>query len=564
APPAAAAPTARAVSAPPEQSPVIVSGPLGRQLDDALQRYQAYGLSGTFLVAHGDEVVLSKGYGTCDRRRRAPCTPDTLFDVGSISKQFTATAIMRLEQEGRLRVTDELGDHVPSLPADLARVTIHQLLTHTSGLEDDVGRYPPGDREAFLARVGDHPRRHAGGSPSFSYSNAGYSLLAEVVRRASGRPYETYLADMLRRAGLERTRFVPQSEPPPDDAATTYDGAPGQLVEAQRIPWYLRGAGGIHSTSTDLLRWHRALAGDAVLGDRAQARLYETEIGDYAYGWHVRPGPHGKVVWHRGTIFGQQAMLKRYIDADLVVVYVINQRSGWLRLLRDLVDEMLDGVVRELPPLPAEGAARVRAGPYRLPSGATLSLRQDGDRYAVVASGDEAFVLMSRPGAHASWTRIDPAVPDGKRRTEQLLRALESGEPTRVQSLLPPEWPVPAADLLAMWRRTAAATGASTDRPLGWRILGALPGADDVVHVVVELEGAMTTRFVGVAWKGATLRAVGMLTPLHPTAQAVAIDDQRLAWLAKDGTLLSAAQRGDDLVLTWPGGDELVATRAAP
>lgn len=561
APPAPTSLAAVPTSAPDRPSPVIVSGPLGRQLDDALRRYEAYGLSGTFLVAHGDHVVLSKGYGTCDHRRRAPCTPDTIFDVGSISKQFTATAILRLEQEGRLAVTDELGAHVPRLPADLARITLHQLLTHTSGLADDVGRYPPGDRAAFLRRVVDHPRRSDGNGSSFSYSNAGYSLLAEVVRRASGRSYEAYLAEMLQRAGLRRTRFVAQSAAPPVGAAITYDGAPGQLTEARRIPWYLRGAGGVHSTSLDLLRWHRALQGTAVLDEEAKAKLYHTAIGDYAYGWHVEPGRHGKVLWHRGTIFGQQAMIKRYLDADLVLIYVINQRTGWLRLLQDLLDEMIDGVVRQLPPPPVETVLPVvRAGRYRLPSGATLTLRREGDRYAVVGSGDEAFVLMARPAAHAAWSRIAPTVPEGKRRTERLIEALERGDEPALQAQLPPEWPVAPNELTAMWRRTTAATGASGAHPLRWRLLGVLPNPGAVVSVAVALEGAMTTRYLGVAWQGPTLRGIGMLTPLFPAAQAIAIDRRRIGWLAKDGTLVRAWQRGDDLVLRWPGSTQLLAS----
>jgi CubicO group peptidase (beta-lactamase class C family) len=155
-----------AASTPNASSEEVVRGPLGRQLDEALSRYESYGLSGSFLVEHAGELVLHKGYGLCDPARALPCRPDTLFDVGSISKQFTATAILRLEDVGKLSVNDELGRHIPELGPELAQLTLHQLLTHSSGLDEDISRYAAGDREAFLRAVGGHPHAGSpGGSP---------------------------------------------------------------------------------------------------------------------------------------------------------------------------------------------------------------------------------------------------------------------------------------------------------------------------------------------------------------------------------------------------------------
>ena len=106
----------------------------GAKVDRYLARLQKIGFSGAVLVARNGEVILEKGYGFADRERRIPITPDTVFTVGSITKQFTAAAILKLEMQGKLRVTDRIGKHLPGVPEDKAGITLHHLLTHSAGL----------------------------------------------------------------------------------------------------------------------------------------------------------------------------------------------------------------------------------------------------------------------------------------------------------------------------------------------------------------------------------------------------------------------------------------------
>ena len=176
---------AAALAAPPE-----AAATMDRWLTDA-------GFRGAVLVSRNGKVLLRKGYGMADRENGTAWAPDAVFSVGSITKQFTAAAILKLEAQGKLRVEDPIPRFLDEVPADKRAITIHHLLTHTSGLESDfAGDYESVGRDEYAARALASKLRTAPGS-QFFYSNAGYSLLGAIVEIASGKPYETYLAENL-------------------------------------------------------------------------------------------------------------------------------------------------------------------------------------------------------------------------------------------------------------------------------------------------------------------------------------------------------------------------------
>ena len=153
------------------------------RLDIHMSALEDAGFSGTVLVAREGEIVLHKGYGLADRRREIACRPDTIFDLGSVTKQFTATAILKLEMAGKLRTDDTLTKHFEGIPRDKAGITLHQLLTHTSGLDHAYGKdenyaprdvalqvffkmpllFTPGREVPLLEPRLQHPGRHRGG-----------------------------------------------------------------------------------------------------------------------------------------------------------------------------------------------------------------------------------------------------------------------------------------------------------------------------------------------------------------------------------------------------------------
>jgi CubicO group peptidase (beta-lactamase class C family) len=118
---------------------VVVSGELGRKIDEFMTRLEAWGFSGAIIVAKDGQIALSKGYGLADREKQVPFTPDTASSIGSITKQFTAAAILKLEMQGKLKVGDPIGKYLPDVPPDKAGITIHHLLTHTAGFRGDFG-----------------------------------------------------------------------------------------------------------------------------------------------------------------------------------------------------------------------------------------------------------------------------------------------------------------------------------------------------------------------------------------------------------------------------------------
>ncbi|WP_433333948.1 serine hydrolase domain-containing protein [Spirillospora sp. CA-294931] len=298
------------------------------------------GPGGTVVAARDGKLVHCEGFGLADREAKIPAGCDTVYDVMSITKQFTAAAVLKLEMEGKLRVTDRVGQFVGSVPADKRAITLHQLLTHTSGLDEIGSDYDPVTRDAMLkGAMGS--RLIASPGAKFHYSNLGYSVLAAIVEKVSGVPYERYLASRLfAPAGMGRTGYVlPQWRP--GEVAVEYDrhgvrqGRPYEHPWASDGPhWYLRGNGGLLSTPRDMFRWHRALECDRILSREAKRKLFAPHVlteseGDtkvyYGYGWGVFPrSPLGRVVEHDGGNDWSFGEFARFLDRRVMVFWISN------------------------------------------------------------------------------------------------------------------------------------------------------------------------------------------------------------------------------------------------
>jgi CubicO group peptidase (beta-lactamase class C family) len=315
-------------------SSVVVSGDLGAKLDAWLQASQ---FKGGVLVARKGEVVLRKGYALADRENDVPYGPDTVFTVGSITKQFTAAAILKLETQGKLKVEDPIAKFLPGVPEDKRAITIHHLLTHTSGLESDfAGDYEAVERDDYVKRVLASKLRTKPGE-TYEYANSGYSLLGAIVEIASGQPYEAYLRENLfLPAGMKETGYrLPTWEA--KRLAVGYRNGErwGKSTEkpwAKDGPyWALRANGGILSTVDDLYRWDRALRGDAILAAAAKEKMYTRHVREgsqeswYGYGWALADAPGaGRLVMHNGGNGIFFADFLRFVDEDLVVILSTN------------------------------------------------------------------------------------------------------------------------------------------------------------------------------------------------------------------------------------------------
>ncbi|HEX9895757.1 MAG TPA: serine hydrolase domain-containing protein, partial [Gemmatimonadales bacterium] len=220
-----------------------VVGLLGARLDTLLTRYQEYGFWGSVLVAQRGKVVLLKGYGLADLERKVSNSAATRFEMNSITKTFTAAAILKLAAEGRLAVTDPVERHLGSFRADKRSATIEDLATHTAGLVVGGATLATESLVAFVESVKRTPRESPPGQ-EYRYTNAGFSLLAAVIEKVTDDSYENYLRRNLFPAAVMRSAGF-RDEVPVGDArfARGYVGTPAGLAPGPAKPhgWSTRG-----------------------------------------------------------------------------------------------------------------------------------------------------------------------------------------------------------------------------------------------------------------------------------------------------------------------------------
>jgi CubicO group peptidase (beta-lactamase class C family) len=402
----------------------VVSGPLGEKVDQLMSRLEAFGFAGSLLVAKDGKVVLHKGYGLADRERGIPWNAETVFDIGSITKQFTAAAILKLEMEGKLAVTDPIGKYFEDVPADKAGITLHHLLTHSAGLEDVFGGdYEEMPRDELVKAALASKLLWAPGT-KYRYSNSGYSLLGAIVEKVSGKPYETFLQEKLfKPAGMTKTGYrVPKWEP--GTVARGYNqqgdwGTPLDKLWAPDGPWWnLRANGGILSTTGDLYKWHQALEGEKILSKAAKEKIFtphmpEDEEGSshYGYGWAIFKTPRNtRLISHNGGNGIFAADFRRYVDEETVLITGSNRSDFPSIAILPQAVRLVFGMEHTVPPavVKADPKALERyAGEYALPSGDRLvvSLMNPGIEgtatpgLTVVPEGGEALLLLAGASA---------------------------------------------------------------------------------------------------------------------------------------------------------------------
>ncbi len=398
-----------------------------------LGRLEKLGFSGVVLVAVAGDPVLAQGYGLADREHAIPWSPGTISCTGSITKQFTAAAILKLEEEGKLRVMDPITQYFSGVPPDKTRITLHQLLTHTSGIEDLDGRddYDPIGREDFVRLALAQPLSAPPGT-HYSYSNAGFSLLGIIIERLSGVSYEEF---------LRRRFFVPLGMyetgyklPAWGEArlAMGYQGGTlwgtilGRPMDVDGPYWVLRANGGIHSSSYDMLRWARALMEGRVLKPESMAKLWTPfvpEGGDsfYGYGWSIRTLPGDvKVITHNGSngiFFADFALIPKVnlviflqsnIVADMPAAQTLLESIGF-RFLAARPYPRVPKVVDA----PESGLAPLEGIYHMAGNDGVFRVKRDGKALALEADGPAAFTVLH------SVQALDPG------RREELGRRLD-------------------------------------------------------------------------------------------------------------------------------------------
>jgi D-alanyl-D-alanine carboxypeptidase len=306
------------------------------QADDYIKaRMAEFRLPGlSLVVAKGGEIIKAEGYGLVDADRRVPAARETVYKIGSVSKQFIATGIMLLVQEGRISLDAAISKYLDGTPSSWAPITIRHLLTHTSGLVRESPAFDPSSNRPdadLITALHTLPLRFAPGQ-KWEYSNAGYVALAEIIRTVTAQPWTEYVHQRV---------FVPAgmaSTLPTNTAATVPNralGYTGRDNQRKAEDWRaLRASGAFLSTVLDLAKWDALLYTDRFLNDTVRRQMWtavtlnDGTTAPYGFGWHVDSIRGRRRVWHGGGLPGFSSHFVRFVDDGLTVVVLANGDDG--------------------------------------------------------------------------------------------------------------------------------------------------------------------------------------------------------------------------------------------
>ncbi|MDB4915366.1 MAG: beta-lactamase [Gemmatimonadetes bacterium] len=298
-------------------------------------------------IMRGSQLILSQGYGKANIETDSPVTPATVFPIYSISKTFTASAIMQLRDAGRLSLDDKLAKFLPAFPRG-DQVSLRQLLSHTSGIHDYMDRSRPDEKTKFtFDRIleiiqAQTPLYDFDPGAAYRYSNSNFALLAKIVELTSGMPYRTYVRDsVIARADLQQTDFdAPMDIVPGRVSGYWRTSTAGTFVNGSfQDPSFGLGASGIRSTALEMAHWLIALFGGKVVSPASfkemttSARLNDGRLtggswGSYGLGMEIQSCQAHRAIGHSGATTGFSADARRYVDDDLEIVVLANSSTS--------------------------------------------------------------------------------------------------------------------------------------------------------------------------------------------------------------------------------------------
>ena len=378
------------------------------RMDQVVQSYVSNGtFAGSVLVARGSHVIVSKGYGLANVEWNIPSSPSARFRVASITKQFTAAAILLLAERGRLKIDDLVKTHLPEAPAAWDRITIFHLLTHTAGFPGlapaAAGQGPvesaDGTVAGYVTALMQRPLESQPGE-RFNYANAGYFVLGHIIQKLTGQSYQTFINDNIftplgmKDSGLDSPEVIPRR-------AGSYTVTPKGLVNATSpsdrvVP---NTAAGLYSTTEDLLRWQNGLYSGKVLSKASLQKMTTPYKDDYGLGVYIRSVDGRRAATHGGGV-PPFANLTYFFDRGVSVVVLGNlsvapsaEIAAYLGALAhgDTVQLMSEKKAIALAP---SVLARY-AGVYQSAGGQTTTISVEGGQLAAQPARGAALPLLA-------------------------------------------------------------------------------------------------------------------------------------------------------------------------
>lgn len=360
-----------------------------------MQRQHLPGLS--LVVIKDQKIVKLQGYGLANIELNVPATPETVYKIGSVSKQFIATGIMLLVQDGKLSLDDNIGKYLEGTPETWNPIKIRHLLTHTSGLVREAPGFDPLKIQAdadVIKTAYSLPLRFAPGE-KYEYCNVGYFSLAEIIRKVSGKPWGEYLGERLfKPLGMNSTRTTDMRDLV-TNRANGYAWRDGKFQNAA-IYFALRPSGAFLSTVVDLAKWEAALATEKVLKKAVldqmwtPVKLNSGKTEAYGFGWQMDDVRGHKLVNHGGSLPGFRAQYARFVDDRVTVIVLTNgDNANAFSIARGVGNLFIPGL------LPVRHLARVDpkvldtyVGQYKSEQSPVLTIAREGHKLTIQQGTD--------------------------------------------------------------------------------------------------------------------------------------------------------------------------------
>lgn len=400
------------------------SNDIEMKVDEYIKPYLETGnFSGCLLIAKDGKILLSKGFGMANYEHDIPNTPQTKFHLASVSKSFTAAAIMILDEKGLLNVNDPLTKFIPDYPKG-EKITVHHLITHTSGIPN-VNTFPdyrqksrfPQIPESLVAMFKEKPLDFNPGE-KYNYSNSNYNLLAYIIEKVTGKSYGEFLKEnIFDPLGMKSTGHHGYAGTILKHSADGYSPkGVNDIEKAPYLDWTIKtGNGSLYSTVEDLYKWDRALYTEKILKKSSLNKIFAEHMERVGYGWFIHNHSYGREIYMNGRSPGFTSYLGRFIDQDLCIIVLGNlYNSVTTPIGRDLAAMVL-GYHYDIPKL-----KNIRLDPKKLdsivgdyqfgpdfyiPNGKIIIVAKEGHLFT--SKGDWLIPLSEREFIHRRyWSRL--------------------------------------------------------------------------------------------------------------------------------------------------------------
>jgi CubicO group peptidase (beta-lactamase class C family) len=377
------------------------------KLEELMSAYaQQHKFNGAVLVAYKGKVLLDKGYGLLNASDKTPNDRNSIFQIGSITKQFTATVILKLQEEKKLNVKDNLSKYFPDYPKGDS-ITLEQLLTHTSGIysytsdenfmANEVSK--PADRKKMMALFKDKPLQFSPGT-QWQYSNSAYSLLGYIIEDVAGMPYEKAVRKYifnpltLHHSGFDFTHLNSKNKATGYFWLTNENNTPAPIVDSS----VSYSAGAIYSTTGDLYKWHQSLQANIIITNASKETAHTPVKNKYGYGWGIDSIAGKKTVGHGGGIHGFNSNMVSIPDDNTCVILLANAANPNLDKITKSIFAILYNMPYELPKEKtainlSEEVLKQYTGVYELSPKLVITVSLENGKLIGKPEGQEALQL---------------------------------------------------------------------------------------------------------------------------------------------------------------------------